>query len=57
MLIKTQVQRVSYLNNLRTIVSEKCPKNKVGVPLVSDYDLLDATEEEIIDALLKVFKK
>lgn len=56
-LIQTQEQKVSYLNNLRTVVSRKCPKNKMGAALVSDYDLLDASDDEVMEALLRVFKR
>lgn len=39
-------KRVAYLNSLRSVVSRKCPKNKGGVPLVSDFDLLAAEPQE-----------
>jgi len=35
-------QRVGYLSNLHTIVSKRCPVNKVGAPIVSDYDKIAA---------------
>ena len=35
-------QRVSYLSHLHTIVSRRCPVNKVGAPIVSDYDKINA---------------
>lgn len=56
-LINTQELKVKYLNTLRATVSKKCPKNKMGAPLVSDYNLLDAEPEEICEAILKVFEK
>ena len=56
-LLTTQALKVRYLNTLRDIVARKCPKNKMGSPLVSDYDLLDAEPLEICEALLKIFEK
>ena len=38
--------RVKWVNALRKIVGERTPKNLSGVPLVSDVDLLLATEVE-----------
>lgn len=38
--------RVRYLSALRRIVGEHCEKNKIGVPIVSDFDLLDAEPYE-----------
>lgn len=35
-------QRVAYLSNLHTIVAKRCPVNKVGAPIVSDYDKISA---------------
>lgn len=35
-------QRVSYLTHLHTIVSKRCPVNKMGTPIVSDYDKISA---------------
>ena len=43
--------RVKYLNALRKIVSARSPKNKAGVPLVSDFDLLAAPMRERVEAL------
>jgi len=48
-----QSQKVKYLNALRDIVAEKCPKNKVGVSLVSDFDLITAEADEHVRALVK----
>ena len=53
-LVTTVDLKVRYLNALREIVGARCPKNKAGSPLVSDYDLLDASEEEQLLALEKV---
>jgi len=44
--------RVKYVNALRKIVSLDCPKNKVGEPIVSDVDLLNANAMQQLDALL-----
>lgn len=35
-------QRAAYLNHLHTIVARQCPVNKVGAPIVSDYDKISA---------------
>ena len=35
-------QRVAYLSHLHTIVARRCPVNKVGAPIVSDYDKISA---------------
>ncbi len=35
-------QRVGYLSHLHTIVAKRCPVNKVGAPIVSDYDKISA---------------
>jgi hypothetical protein len=49
--------RVEYLNTLRDVVSRHCPKNRSEFPIVSDYDLLDATPEEHCETILRVFGK
>ena len=33
---------VAYLSHLHAIVSRRCPVNKVGAPIVSDYDKINA---------------
>jgi hypothetical protein len=48
--------RVAWINILRDIVAEHCPKNKAGSPLVSDIDLLNATSIQRTDALIKLSK-
>jgi len=53
-LVTTTDLKVRYTNALREIVGKRCPVNKAGSPLVSDYDLLDASEEEQLLALEKV---
>jgi hypothetical protein len=50
-LVTDPAGRVRYLNTLRAIVGRRCEVNKVGVALVSDYDLLDAEPAEIVEAL------
>ena len=50
-LVTTQ-QKVTFMNHLHKIVSKHCPLNKVGTPVVSDYDKLDATAEEQLEALM-----
>lgn len=44
--------RVKYLNALRRIVARRCPKNKSGMSLVSDFHQLDATAAEHAEAFL-----
>lgn len=43
--------RVKYVNKLREIVARRMPRNRCGVPIVSDVDLLLADEWEIAEAL------
>lgn len=50
-------KRVKWSNTLRAIVARRMPRNKLGVPMVSDVDLLLATEEEREEALEITFKK
>jgi len=56
-LINSTELRVKWINNLRTIVSRKCEKNKVGNALVSDCDLLFADSFELLEALVKTIGK
>lgn len=42
-------RRVAYLNSLRSVVSRRCPVNKMGAPLVTDFDLLAAGVEEVVE--------
>jgi hypothetical protein len=49
------VLRAKYMNTLREIVGRRMPKNKVGSPLVSDYDCMDATANEHCEAFLRTF--
>jgi hypothetical protein len=46
--------RVKWANTLRAIVAKRCPVNKMGSPLVTDVDLLLATDEERLEALNKI---
>lgn len=46
--------RVKYVNALRLVVSRRMPKNKCGVAIVSDVDLLLAEEWEVEEAISKV---
>jgi hypothetical protein len=55
--LNSQEQIVKFLNSLRAIVSERCPKNKVGSPLVSDFNLIDASAREQAIAFLKAVNK
>ena len=46
--------RVRWVNALRTIVGSSMPKNKSGCPLVSDIDLILASDEDRFAALEKI---
>jgi len=46
--------RVKWVNALRTIVGSTMPKNKSGVSLVSDIDLILASDEQRLMALEKI---
>jgi len=47
----TQQRKCDYLTNLHEIVARRCPKNKVGAPIVSDYDKINASFDEHLEAL------
>jgi hypothetical protein len=49
----TLEQRVNFLAALREIVGRRVPRNKVGTPLVSDFELIAASDDEIQEALKK----
>jgi hypothetical protein len=55
-LIKSECQdqlvKVKFLNALREMVSKDKPKNKAGNAIVSDYDLIVADRNQLIDALV-----
>lgn len=44
--------RVKWVGILRSIVSRRCDKNKVGTPLCSDIDLILSSVEERREALV-----
>jgi hypothetical protein len=46
--------RVRWVNALRAIVGSSMPKNKSGCPLVSDIDLILASDEDRFAALEKI---
>ena len=48
--------RVKWINALRMVVSRRCPKNNSGSPMVSDIDLLTASEGERCEALVRALK-
>ncbi len=50
-LCSTQQRKCDYLTNLHEIVARRCPKNKVGAPIVSDYDKINASFDEHLEAL------
>lgn len=55
LLFKSNVAlRVKWVNALRTIVGATMPKNKSGVSLVSDIDLILASDEQRQAALDKI---
>jgi len=49
--------RVDWINALRTIVSRRLPKNKSGMSLISDIDLMLADDDERTEALKKIKAK
>lgn len=49
--------RVKWINGMRSIVALRCPKNKMGAALVTDVDLMFATFEERLQALVKAIDK
>jgi hypothetical protein len=54
-LITTQEQKVNFLRAIRDRMSVDAPKNKVGTPMVSDYDVLASSEAEQADSILMAF--
>lgn len=54
---KPNSMRVKWVNKLRDIVARRMPKNKMGWPVVSDVDLLLATEDEREEALNWILKR
>lgn len=56
-IVTTTELRVKYLNALRAIVARRCPKNKTGASLVSDYDLVNAEAWEHAETLVEVTGK
>lgn len=56
-----QITRVAYMNHLRSIIgrpgrSPAIPRNKLDVPLVSDFDCMDANLHEHVEAILRARK-
>lgn len=49
--------RVAWINAVRDEVAPRCPKNKVGAPLVSDVDVMLATNQERATGLAKALQK
>ena len=48
---------VAMLGAMRGVIAPRMPKNKVGAPIISDWDLLMATPREICEAFLKSVEK
>jgi hypothetical protein len=46
--------RVKWVNALRAIVGKDAPRNKSGVALISDIDLILASDEQRLAALEKI---
>lgn len=47
--------RVKYVMALRDVIGRRCPKNKVGNPVVSDIDvILGVSDEEHLEVLTKL---
>lgn len=51
------LKQIKWVNALRAVVSRRMPRNKCGVPVISDVDLLLATESEREEALEVLMKK
>jgi hypothetical protein len=49
--------RVKWVGHLRTVVSRRCPLNKLGTPVVSDLDILEASSRELAEAFLMTVGK
>ena len=49
--------RVAWINAVRDEVAPGCPKNKVGAPLVSDVDVMLATNQQRATGLAKALAK
>lgn len=58
-LVSGTADRVKFLNALRAVVGrrESIPKNKLGFPMVTDYDIVDSTASEQVEALLTMHGK
>jgi hypothetical protein len=50
-------QRYIFQNKLREVVGRKCEKNRVGVPLVSDWHLTHSTAADRAEALIRTIGK
>lgn len=51
---ENQNLRVKFLSAIRSEVAYKCPKNKVGNPVISDWDaFVQATPAEWANAIIK----
>lgn len=50
-------QRYIFQNKLREVVGRKCEKNRVGVPLVSDWHLTHSTAADRAEALIRMIGK
>lgn len=46
----TTSQRVRFLAALRALLIPAAPKNKVGTPIISDLDMIAATDEQMSQA-------
>lgn len=51
------LKKIEWVNALRAVVSRRMPRNKCGVPIISDVDLLLATESEREEALEVLMKR
>jgi hypothetical protein len=48
-------EQVQYLNILRNIIGKTKPKNKVGVAIVSDFDLCNASCEQQLETFCRIW--
>lgn len=47
----SQEHRVTMIGHLRRILGRRMPRNRAGTPVISDFDLLLATDAELDEAI------
>lgn len=53
-LIVSYQERFAFLKCIRKVIGRRCEVNKCGAPIVTDWDMIDATPMEICEAILIV---